>query len=349
MRALVGRPKKPELRPQPWSWGDELRVLVEHADPLEGLRLAAALRQAGYAVAVCTGPEQGARCPLVAGEGCAAAHGADVIVSSLPQDREETAEIRPLLRVLCADVPVIDASTLAPEHIVAAVRDAVSRRTDEPRPVVGTAGPGWNPFRSEREAFRLVLLTAVAFAAVALAGTLGGAWPAIAVWLFVSLLAGFLYLRRARRGRVLRTAPARSGAAAEYRVLVAVHADPDAAALAEEIRTRAAGRRASIHVVSLPHVSTLRRWTSDLDPPSRDATRALERVLSGFRAAGLDATGVVGDDDPLQAIEDVLRSFAPDELVVATGSKPDSSALDAIAGGVRSRFALPTKVLAAQR
>ncbi|MGZ4383250.1 MAG: hypothetical protein ACXVY3_01505 [Gaiellaceae bacterium] len=349
MRTLTEKPETPGLGPQPWAWGNAPRVLVEHADASEGLRIATALRHAGFAVAICPGPAEGARCPLVAGEGCAAAHGADVIVSSLPEDREATAEVRPMLRVLCADVPLIDASRLAPEHVVAAVTDAVTKRPEAPRRVGGAVGPRWNPFRTEREAFRFVLLTLTAFAAVAVAVALGGAWVGVGAWLLVTLSAAFFYLRHARRGGVLRSAPDRSGAMVEYRIVVAVHAEPDAAALAEEIRRRAAGRRTSIRVVSLPHVSNLRRWTSDLDRPTGNAARLLERTLNGFRDVGLDASGTVGDDDPLQAIEDVLRSFAADELVVVADRHADSSALDAIAGGVRSRFALPTEVVTAYR
>jgi hypothetical protein len=345
MRTIVRKYAGSRLNPQPWPWGDDLRVLVEHADAAERLRLASALREAGYAVTVCPGPAEGARCPLVAGEGCAAAHGADVIVSALPQDRAEAAEVRPMLRVRCAETPLIDASTMAPQHVVAAVRDALSgKRTPRPRP--GTTGPRWNPFRSERDAFRLVLATAVAFAAVAIAGALGGLWPGLAVWLFATLVAASLYMRHLRRGRVLPTAPPHPPATAHYRVLIAAQTTPNAAALAEQIRARATGRPVSVHVVSLPHVSSLRRWTSDVDRPAGHAAALLERTLKGLRDAGLKATGSVGDDDPLQALEDALRSFPAEELVLVGDPGRDASALDALAGGVRARFALPTQVVA---
>jgi len=37
-------------------------------------------------------------------------------------------------------------------------------------------------------------------------------------------------------------------------------------------------------------------------------------------AAGLTATGEIGDGDPIQAIEDALRTFQPDELIISTHS-----------------------------
>ena len=47
-----------------------------------------------------------------------------------------------------------------------------------------------------------------------------------------------------------------------------------------------------------------------------------------MRAAGLDARGEVGDGDPLQAIEDALRTFAPDELVISTHPEGRSNWLE---------------------
>jgi hypothetical protein len=58
------------------------RVLVEHVDraQLEGARRA--LAETGFDVAVCTGSEEGRRCPLVALGHCALVDGADVVVTS---------------------------------------------------------------------------------------------------------------------------------------------------------------------------------------------------------------------------------------------------------------------------
>jgi len=53
-------------------------------------------------------------------------------------------------------------------------------------------------------------------------------------------------------------------------------------------------------------------------------------------AAGLAVSGSVGDSDPLQAVEDELRSFAADEIVVL--ADPES---DAAVEQLRNRLALP--------
>jgi DNA-binding response OmpR family regulator len=129
------------------------RVLIEHADESAGLALASILRQAGYAVAVCPGPEQAEHCPLTGPEGCAVAHGADVVVSSLGVERPEAREVLQALRMqrpgtpLIVEVPPGDnaewqdllegcdviASPVQPDELVASVRAALAKsRPDAP-------------------------------------------------------------------------------------------------------------------------------------------------------------------------------------------------------------------------
>ena len=68
----------------------------------------------------------------------------------------------------------------------------------------------------------------------------------------------------------------------------------------------------------------------------------LDNSLAAIRGAGLDASGEIGDDDPLQAIEDALRTFAPDELIISTHPEGRSNWLErGIVEHARERFALP--------
>jgi len=98
MKSATGR-----LIPQPWPWSGRARVLVEHADEARGLALASALRGAGYAVAVCPGPESPEPCPLAGHEGCAIAHDADAVFFSLGLGSPAT---RDILQALKASFPV---------------------------------------------------------------------------------------------------------------------------------------------------------------------------------------------------------------------------------------------------
>ena len=91
-------------------------MLLESPDREENNARIDALRRAGYAVAVCPGPTAEGRCPLAGDEGCAVAHGADLVVSSL--GLSEVAEREPLsaLRTRLPDLPVLveaDAETAA--------------------------------------------------------------------------------------------------------------------------------------------------------------------------------------------------------------------------------------------
>jgi hypothetical protein len=59
--------------------------------------------------------------------------------------------------------------------------------------------------------------------------------------------------------------------------------------------------------------------TSDIDRDVAEARRRLDDTLEWAHEQGFDAAGRVGDDTPpLTAIEDELRRFAADELIIST-------------------------------
>ena len=58
-----------------------------------------------------------------------------------------------------------------------------------------------NPFRSEAEAFRFLLVTVAAFAAIAVASLLGGAWFGVPVWAVLTAAAATFYLVGTSRTR----------------------------------------------------------------------------------------------------------------------------------------------------
>ena len=146
------RSRATRVSPQPWPWVGQPRILIEHRDESAGLALASILRQAGYAVAVCPGPEQSERCPLAGPEGCAIAHGADVVVSSLGLERPEAREVLQALRArrpntsLIVEVAAgeetewqgllegcdVVVSPVLPEQLVAVVRGALAKSRPEP-------------------------------------------------------------------------------------------------------------------------------------------------------------------------------------------------------------------------
>jgi len=82
-------------------------VLVEHPDEETGLAIASGLRFAGYAVAICPGPAGHGRCPLTGPAGCAPAHDADLVVSSLGTESEAAREVLRELRTHYPDTPLL--------------------------------------------------------------------------------------------------------------------------------------------------------------------------------------------------------------------------------------------------
>ena len=73
-----------------------------------------------------------------------------------------------------------------------------------------------------------------------------------------------------------------------------------------------------VRVVAPALNSRLRHWLSDEDQARRAADLRLTRCLERLAALGVDATGRIGDADPLLAIEDELRTFPADEILIST-------------------------------
>jgi len=88
--------------------------------------------------------------------------------------------------------------------------------------------------------------------------------------------------------------------------------------------------------------SRLRHWTSDEDEARAEAEARLHRCLGLLQSDGVEADGVVGDADPLQAIADALHGFPADELVIATHPPSSSHWLSRdVVERARFRFGLP--------
>jgi hypothetical protein len=197
-----------------------------------------------------------------------------------------------------------------------------------------------NPFRSERDAFRLVLVTIGYFALIAIGWKIDK-WLGLAVFIVLTVAGLGWVVLRGRGEQRPRQAPAPSPAN-EHRILVVANETVGGAELLTELRERAGSRRTIVLVVSPALNSPLRTWASDEDDARAAAGDRLVASLAAMRSAGLDATGEVGDGDPIQAIEDALRTFRPDELVLSTHPPGRSHWLErGVVDRARERFAIP--------
>ena len=198
-----------------------------------------------------------------------------------------------------------------------------------------------NPLRTEAEAFSFVLVVGALFLAVAIAAVFGGGRVALAVFLGLALgVAVGLYMRSEPKVRE-RAVWERRGDARK-RILVVANETVAGAALRDDIVHRARGKDAEVLVVAPALNTRLRHWTSDEDRARAEAQVRLDASLAALAEARVDARGQVGDDDPIQAIDDALRTFGADEIVVSTHPPGRSNWLEKdLVRRARERYGCP--------
>ena len=199
-----------------------------------------------------------------------------------------------------------------------------------------------NPLRSEAEAFRFLLATVAYFAAIVLAAVVGGRWVGLAVFVALSALVVGWWARARRAEQPVQTRPTRQSAADERRILVVANETVGGEILRDCIRQKSEGYRAEVLVVTPALNSPLRHWASDEDEARAAAQKRLDASLARLRQAGVEARGEVGDGEPLQAIEDALRTFGADEIIISTHPEGRSHWLErGVVTHARERFAVP--------
>jgi hypothetical protein len=198
-----------------------------------------------------------------------------------------------------------------------------------------------NPLKSEAEAFRFVVITVGFFAAVVVAKLVVGWWLGLAV-----AILGFgvlLYLLRSpEEPQRPRAAPTHVGGEDDMRILVVANETVGGETLREVIAQKAEGYDEEVLVVTPALNSPLKHWVSDEDAARAQAQSRLDESLERLRAAGVNVRGEIGDADPLQAIEDALRTFGADEIIISTHPEGRSHWLErGVVGAARDRFAVP--------
>jgi hypothetical protein len=124
------------------------------------------------------------------------------------------------------------------------------------------------------------------------------------------------------------------------RTLVVTPAELDADALESAVHRHAGDDAETLVVVPAAKVSRL-QWLTNEDDAARaeaeEAARATERATGEGTAAVAS-----GESDPVQAVEDALRTFGADEIVVVTQPDGDAQWLEGgSAAEALRRFDLP--------
>jgi hypothetical protein len=171
-----------------------------------------------------------------------------------------------------------------------------------------------NPLRDEASAFQAVLITLGAAVLVVLA-----AW--INTWLGLAVFAGlvaaaFWAIRGGMRHRPPATHVVRDDTV--RRILVVANETVGGGELRDLLGRKAAGVSEDVLLVCPALNTKLRTWTSDEDGARAAAQERLDKSLGRLAELGVHARGEIGDGDPLQALEDALREFPADEIVLST-------------------------------
>ncbi len=106
--------------------------------------------------------------------------------------------------------------------------------------------------------------------------------------------------------------------AEETRVLVVANRTAESEELLTALRERAqkGPTRFTLLVPATPHGVA---WATDMHSGGPEAEAHMEKAVGRLRDAGLEVTGVLGDPDPVAAVQDMANSDAEfDSVVVST-------------------------------
>jgi GABA permease len=202
----------------------------------------------------------------------------------------------------------------------------------------------WHPLRSEAEVFRAT----VALALLAGVSALVGLASPIAGWAMfgVGVVAGLTFAWTRRTPAT--SSPLKEAADSfrveghvSHRILAVANESLESEELRRELMQRVE-LWPELFVVAPVLCSRAHYWSSDVDKERGEAARRLTATIAWARAQGFTAYGEVGDPDPVAAIQDVLRRFDADEVIIATHPPEHSSWLEAgVVDRVRSELDVP--------
>jgi hypothetical protein len=180
------------------------------------------------------------------------------------------------------------------------------------------------PFGSEAGAFRFTLGAAMVIGASVLIGWLDEPGAGLVVFAAATVSAALSRLCAAVRDRpaslrraVSEAGVGRAGPQAVHHVLVVANETLAGAELSELI-LRHGREHVEVDVLAPVLASHVHYAVSDIDGELAEARTRLERSLAWAHEQKIVARGEVGDPNPTTALEDELRTFGADEVIVVT-------------------------------
>ena len=196
-----------------------------------------------------------------------------------------------------------------------------------------------NPLRSEAEAFRFLIVSIVGVAIIVAAAYVNTWLGVAAAVVVVGGVARWYWRQPSPRPPRLEV---HDDAPHPHRILVIANETVGGRPLRDEVERRAEGHPTEILVVAPALNSPVKHWVSDEDEARAAAQERVQSSVERLAGTGLTVRGEVGDGEPLQAIEDALRTFGADEIVLSTHPEGRSHWLEqGLVEEARRRFALP--------
>jgi GABA permease len=165
----------------------------------------------------------------------------------------------------------------------------------------------------------VVIAEVVAF--VVWADAPAAAWIGVAVPAAVATglsIGAFVLLRRERPREPLpadERAPRQPG---RWRILVVANETLPGAALHAEIARHVREQPTDVLVIAPVLVGPIKYWTDEDDTAREQAQSRLDATCRTLGELTVSVSGTIGDADPLRAVEDALREFGADEIIVST-------------------------------
>ena len=169
----------------------------------------------------------------------------------------------------------------------------------------------------------LVLVVGITATFVYLGNVVG--FVVVAIVATVALWAG---LRWDRRGPVEVAGPIADDI---RRTLVFVDAEADPGRLAAKLADLDGGGGRELHVVVPARTDLLHRVASDVDEARAGADKRLDAILAALGGRFAAVSGGIGDPDDRLALEDALRTYHADELVLVNAPAERRDELQSLA------------------
>ncbi len=126
------------------------------------------------------------------------------------------------------------------------------------------------------------------------------------------------------------------------RILVVANNTCPCETLHEEIRSRSGDADSEVLILAPALNKRIAHYVSDTGGAVKAAELRLARAVESLDAKGMQARGVVGDADPVTAIEDTVGLFPPDEIILSTWPAEHSNWLEkGLVEKTRERFDAP--------